>query len=151
VTSDDFESNATRSVVATGDLGSQRLYHGTRADLKLGDLIGPGYTSNFGKRKKANYVYLTATLDAATWGAELAVGEGAGRIYIVEPTGPIADDPNLTDKKFPGNPTKSYRSREPLRVVGEVTDWQGHSPEALKAMQDGIERLRELGVEAIDE
>jgi rifampin ADP-ribosylating transferase len=119
--------------------------------LKVGDLIGPGYTSNFGKGRKANYVYLTATLDAATWGAELALGEGPGRIYIVEPTGPIMDDPNLTDKKFPGNPTKSYRSREPLRVVGEVTDWQGHSPEVLKAMKDGVERARQLGIEAIDD
>ena len=77
----------------------------------------------------AAYVYLTATLDAATWGAELASGGGPGRIYTVEPTGPIEDDPNLTDKKYPGNPTKSYRSREPLRVTGEVTHWQGHPPE----------------------
>jgi Rifampin ADP-ribosyl transferase len=84
-------------------------------------------------------------------GAELALGEAPGRIYIVEPTGPIMDDPNLTDTKYPGNPTKSYRSREPLRVVGEVTDWQGHSPEALKAMKGHIERLRQLGVEAIDD
>ena len=97
------------------------------------------------------YVYLTATLDAATWGAELAVGGGPGRIYIVEPTGLIEDDPNLTDKKYPGNPTKSYRSRDPLRVTGEVTDWQGHSPEELKAMKDNLERLRRLGVEAIED
>ena len=138
-------------MAATDDLSSQRFYHGTRSDLKPGDLIGPGYTSNFGKRKKANFVYLTATLDAATWGAELALGEGPGRIYVVEPTGPIEDDPNLTDKKFPGNPTKSYRSREPLRVMGEVTDWQGHSPETLQAMKDGLERLKRLGVEPIDD
>jgi rifampin ADP-ribosylating transferase len=138
-------------VAGTDDLSSQRFYHGTRADLKPGDLIEPGYASNFGKGKQATYVYLTATLDAATWGAELALGEGPGRIYIVEPTGPIADDPNLTDKKYPGNPTKSYRSREPLRVTGEVTDWQGHSPEALEAMKDNLERLKRLGVEAIDD
>jgi len=119
--------------------------------LKPGDLIEPGYNSNYGKRKKAAYVYLTATLDAATWGAELALGEGPGRIYIVEPTGPIADDPNLTDKKYPGNPTKSYRSRDPLRVTGEVTDWKGHSPQELKAMKDNLERLRRLGVEAIED
>ena len=131
--------------------GAQLFYHGTKADLKEGDLIGPGFASNYGKRKKAAYVYLTATLDAAIWGAELASGEGRGRIYIVEPTGPFEDDPNLTDKKFPGNPTKSYRSREPLRVVSEVKDWQGHSLEQLKAMKDGIERLRALGVEAIDD
>jgi Rifampin ADP-ribosyl transferase len=130
---------------------SQRFYHGTKADLKLGDLIEPGYNSNYGKRKQAAYIYLTATLNAATWGAELALGEGPGRIYVVEPTGPIEDDPNLTDKKFPGNPTKSYRSRNPLRVTGEVTDWQGHSPEELKAMKDGLERLRQLGVEAIED
>jgi hypothetical protein len=131
--------------------GVQRLYHGTRADLKPGDLIEPGYNSNYGKRRQAGYVYLTGTLDAAAWGAELALGEGPGRIYSVEPTGPIEDDPNLTDKKFPGNPTKSYRSRAPLRVTGELTDWQGHSPEALRAMKDNLERLEQLGVEAIDD
>ncbi|MGP1387451.1 MAG: NAD(+)--rifampin ADP-ribosyltransferase [Thainema sp.] len=138
-------------MAATDDLNSQRFYHGTKADLKSGDLIIPGYNSNYGKRKKAAYVYLTATLDAAIWGAELALGEGSGRIYIVEPTGPIEDDPNLTDKKYPGNPTKSYRSRDPLRVTGEVTDWQEHSPEQLKAMQDNLERLKQLGIEAIED
>jgi hypothetical protein len=138
-------------VAAIDKLGSQRFYHGTKADLKPGDLIGPGYSSNYGKRKKAAYVYLTATLDAATWGAELALGEGPGRIYVVEPTGPIEDDPNLTDKKYPGNPTKSYRSRDPLRVAGEIRDWQRHSPEQLQAMKDGLERLRRLGVEAIED
>jgi hypothetical protein len=147
----DIESNAKQPVAATDELSSPRLYHGTRVDLKPGDLIGPGYASNYGKRKKATYVYLTGTLDAAIWGAELALGEGRGRIYTVEPTGPIMDDPNLTDKKYPGNPTKSYRSREPLRVTGEITDWLGHSPEALKAMKNHIERLRQLGVEAIDD
>jgi hypothetical protein len=138
-------------VAATDDLGSQRFYHGTRADLKPGDLIEPGYASNFGKRKEASWVYLTATLDAATWGAELALGEGPGRIYIVEPTGPIQDDPNLTDKKFPGNPTQSYRSREPLRVTGEVTDWVGKSPEVIWAFMYDLELLKRLGVEAIDD
>ena len=133
------------------DLNSQRFYHGTKADLRPGDLIRPGYNSNYGKRKTAAYVYLTATLDAAAWGAELAVGEGAGRIYIVEPTGPIEDDPNLTDKKFPGNPTKSYRSPDSLRVTGEVTDWRGHSPEELKNMKGNLERLKRLGVEAIED
>ena len=129
----------------------QRFYHVTKADLKPGDMIVLGFNSNFGARRKALFVYLTATLDAATWGAELAVGEGAGRIYVVEPTGPIEDDPNLTDKKFPGNPTKSYRSRHPLRVTGEVTDWQGHAPEQLQAMQDNLERLKRLGIEAIED
>ena len=136
---------------AIDDLNSQRFYHGTKANLKPQDLIEPGYISNFGKRKRAAYVYLTATLDAATWGAELALGEGAGRIYIVEPTGPIEDDPNLTDKRYPGNPTKSYRSRHPLRVTGEITDWEGHSPKELEAMKEGLEHLKQLGVEAIED
>jgi rifampin ADP-ribosylating transferase len=130
---------------------STQFFHGTKADLMPGDLIEPGYNSNFGKRKKAAWVYLTATMDAATWGAELAVGPGRGRIYIVEPTGPIEDDPNLTDKKFPGNPTRSYRSRDPLRITGEVRDWQGHSAEALQAMKDNIERLSQMGIEAIED
>jgi rifampin ADP-ribosylating transferase len=130
---------------------SQQYFHGTKADLETGDLIEPGRSSNYGTRKKAAYVYLTATLDAAIWGAELAFGEARGRIYIVEPTGPIEDDPNLTDKKFPGNPTKSYRTREPLRVTGEITDWKGHAPEQLKAMKDHLERLKEQGIEAIED
>jgi len=140
-----------KSIDSTYDLRSQKFYHGTKADLKPGDLIEPGFNSNYGKMKKASYIYLTATLDAATWGAELALGEGPGRIYMVEPTGEIEDDPNLTDKKFPGNPTKSYRSRDPLRVIGEVTDWQGHSPEQLKAMKDHLEHLKQLGIEAIED
>jgi Rifampin ADP-ribosyl transferase len=130
---------------------NSQFYHGTKAARRPGDLIEPGFNSNFGKRKKAVYVYLTATLDAATWGAELALGEGPGRIYIVEPTGPIEDDPNLTDKKYPGNPTKSYRSRHPLTVTDEVTDWQGHSAAQLKAMTDSLDRLMRLGVEAIED
>jgi hypothetical protein len=108
------------------------FYHGTKADLKAGDVLEPGRGSNYGERRTANYVYLTATLDAATWGAELAVGEGPGRIYRVDPTGPLVNDPNLTDKKFPGNPTRSYRTQQPLRVVGEVVDWEEHSPAVLQ-------------------
>jgi hypothetical protein len=132
--------------------GVARFFHGTKADLKPGDLIRPGYSANFGERgRTANNVYFTGTLDAATWGAELARGEGRGRIYIVEPTGPIEDDPNLTDKKFPGNPTKSYRSREPLRVTEEVANWQGHSPEQLEAMKGGLEQLTRRGAEIIDD
>jgi rifampin ADP-ribosylating transferase len=129
---------------------TQTLYHGTRADLLPGDLIGPGYSSNYGQRKQASWVYLAATLEAAIWGAELATGEGRQRIYIVEPTGEIFNDPHLTDKKFPGNPTKSYRSRQPLRVTGEVLEWQGHTPEQLKTMKDFVERMRAEGIEAID-
>jgi len=130
---------------------AQTYYHGTKADLNVGDLIEPGYASNYGKTKQATFAYLTATLDAAIWGAELAVGAGHGRVYIVEPTGSIEDDPNLTDKKFPGNPTKSYRSRSPFRVIGEVTDWKGHSAIQLKKMRDHLENLKKLGVEAIDD
>jgi rifampin ADP-ribosylating transferase len=134
-----------------GDGDQERYYHGTCADLKAGDLIEPGYSSNFGGRRRANHVYLTATVDAAVWGAELAVGEGPGRIYTVEPTGPIEDDPNLTDKKVSRNPTRSYRSRDRLVVTGELTDWEGHAPEVLEAMRDSVERLRQAGIEAIDD
>lgn len=126
-------------------------YHGTRAALKEGDLIGPGYLTNYGTGRKANHVYFSATLEAAIWGAELAQGTGPGRIYIVEPTGPFTDDPNLTDRKFPGNPSKSYRSRLPVRVIGEVTVWQGHSPEVIQGMKEGISRLKEQGTEAVDD
>lgn len=126
------------------------FYHGTRADLNPGDLIEVGYNSNFGTGKPMSWVYLTGTLDAAVWGAELAAGDRRERIYIVEPTGLIVDDPNLTDKKFPGNPTQSYRTRQPLRVVGEVMEWQGHAPERLKEMRDHLERLKAQGIEAID-
>jgi len=137
--------------VWTSSRGEEGFLHGTKADLKPGDLIEPGRSSNFGNRDTAAFVYLTATLDAATWGAELAIGDGRGRIYIVEPTGPFEDDPNLTDKKFPGNPTRSYRSRAPLRVTGEIANWTGHAPERLRAMQDGLARLAAQGVEAINE
>lgn len=126
------------------------FYHGTRADLRIGDLIAAGRNSNYGARKAASWVYLTGTLDAAIWGAELAAGEGRQRIYVVEPTGPIVDDPNLTDRKFPGNPTLSYRSRDPLRVLSEVETWEGHSLERLQQMKDHLERLKAEGVEAID-
>ena len=134
----------------TDDAIPHPLYHGTRADLKPGDLIAPGHSSNYGARRQASWVYLTGTLDAAIWGAELAQGEGRERIYIVEPTGEIFGDPNLTNKKFPGNPTRSYRSREPIRVTGEVTQWSGHSPGRLKEMKDHLERLKAQGIEAID-
>lgn len=131
--------------------GKPGYLHGTKADLRPGDLIEAGRSSNYGERKNAAFVYLTGTLDAATWGAELAIGEGPGRIYVVEPTGPIEDDPNLTDKKFPGNPTRSFRSRAPLRVVVEIIGWKGHAPEQLRAMKDGLARLRAQGIEAIED
>lgn len=132
-------------------LDSDPFYHGTKADLKPGDLLEANHSSNYGQRKLAHYVYLTATLDAAIWGAELAVGNGPGRIYRVEPTGPIENDPNLTDKKFPGNPTRSYRTQHPLRVVSEVLDWEGHSPEVLQNMLKYLEELKRLGIEAIND
>ena len=130
---------------------SQTYLHGTKADLKIGDFIEVGLNSNFGQRGKANYIYLTATLDAAIWGAELALGDERERIYLVQPTSPIEDDPNLTDKRFPGNPTMSYRSEHPFKVVGEITIWQGHLPEKVKAMKDGIAKLKEQGIEAIED
>ena len=110
-----------------------------------------GFNSNYGQRKNAKYIFLSSTLDAAIWGAELAFGEGCERVYLVEPTGTIEDDPDLTDKKFPGNPSKSYRSIHPFRVVGEVMGWQGHSPEQVKAMKDGIERLKEKGIGSVND
>lgn len=130
---------------------SEIYYHGTKAKLVSGDLIAAGHASNFGKRNPAKYVYLTAMLEAATWGAELAVGEGRGHIYIVEATGPFEDDPNLTNQRFPGNPTRSYRTRDPLRVVAEVNGWIGHTPEQLKIMRDRLAELDRQGVEAIED
>lgn len=141
----------TTKLSIEGVLDPGPFYHGTKAKLIPGDLIEPGYNSNYGEQKKSNYVYLTATLDAATWGAELAIGEGAGCIYCVEPTGSIENDPNLTDKRFPGNPTRSYRTRQPIRVVGEVLDWEGHSPEVIQNMLDHLMKLKELGIEAIND
>ena len=125
--------------------------HGTKADLAVGDMLIPGRESNFEDGRLMNYVYFTATLDAATWGAELAVGGGRGRIYIVEPTGEFEDDPNVTNKRFTGNPTQSFRSREPVRVVGEVVDWVGHSPEKLQAMRDGLDALKRRGAAQIED
>ena len=127
------------------------FFHGTKAGLKHGDLIAAGYNSNYGKKAMAAYVYLAGTLNAAIWGAELAFGKEPGRIYVVEATGPIEDDPNLTDKKYPGNPTLSYRSKDPLRVIGELIHWQGHSAEELRNMKASLERLRQRGVEAIED
>ncbi len=125
--------------------------HGTKADLAVGDVLVPGRESNFETGRVMRYVYFTETLDAATWGAELAVGQGRGRIYLVEPTGDYEDDPNVTDKRFPGNPTRSYRSRLPLRVVGELVDWVGHPPERLQAMRDGLAAMQQRGEATIED
>lgn len=137
--------------LAAGATDPGPFYHGTKAGLQAGDLLAPGYASNFGEGRTANFIYLTATLDAATWGAELAAGDGPGRIYEVEPTGSFEDDPNLTDQRFPGNPTRSYRTRAPLRVLGEVLDWEPHPPEVLQHMLDHLEELKRQGIEAVNE
>lgn len=130
---------------------AQTYFHGSKADLKIGDFIETGFNSNYGERKNAKYIFLTATLDAAIWGAELSSGEGRERIYLVEPTGELEDDPDLTDKKFPGNPTKSYRSVHPFRVVGEVTVWQGHPAGQVQAMKEHLKKLRENGINSLND
>ncbi len=128
---------------------SGALLHGTKAHLTVGDHLVSGHFSNFAPGRVMNHVYVTETLDAAIWGAELAVGKGPDRIYLVEPTGVIEDDPNVTDKKFPGNPTRSYRTREPVRIVGELTGWTGHTSEQVQAMRDGLADLTRRGVAVI--
>ncbi|MDT8434492.1 MAG: NAD(+)--rifampin ADP-ribosyltransferase [Anaerosomatales bacterium] len=127
------------------------FYHGTKASVTPGELLIPGYGSNFEEGRASNNIYFTGTLDAAVWGAELARGEGAGRIYIVEPTGPFEDDLNLTNKRFPGNPTRSYRTRDPLRVTGEVREWEGHPPDVLQSMRDHLAELERQGLAVIDD
>ena len=136
--------------IPANDAPTGLYYHGTRADLKPGDLIVPGFASNYGQRRTASWVYFTATLDAAIWGAELAQGEARERIYIVEPMGAWFDDPNLTDRKYPGNPTRSFRSQSPLRVTGEVAQWQRHDAERLQQMKEAVRRAKEAGLEAMD-
>src|SRR3954452_19527218 len=119
------------------------FYHGTRADLQVGDLLTAGYQSNYRPEMTMNHIYFTASgPDGAGLAAALAKGDGRERVYIVEPTGPFEDDPNVTNKRFPGNPTRSYRSTEPLRIVGEVTDWTRLTPEALQAWRDRIAAIR---------
>ena len=125
--------------------------HGTKADLAEGDLLVPGRESNFEAGRVMNHVYFTATLDAAVWGAELAGGDGRARIYRVEPTGEFEDDPNLTDRKFPGNPTRSFRTRQPLLVVGEITGWAGHPPEKIDAMRAALEEAQRSGAAQIED
>lgn len=115
--------------------------HGTKAELEPGDLLAPSHPSNYGAGLTLSHVYLTETLAAAAWGAQLARGAAAPRIYIVEPTGELEDDPNVTNKRFPGNPTRSYRTREPVRVMRELEDWPRHSPESVQAMRDGLATL----------
>ncbi|MEO8540742.1 MAG: NAD(+)--rifampin ADP-ribosyltransferase [bacterium] len=127
------------------------FYHGTKSDLNVGDSLDPGYGSNFEDGRISNNIYFSATLDAAVWGAELAKGKGRGRIYIVEPTGPFEDDPNLTNKRFRGNPTRSYRTRDALRIVGEVAEWEGHSAEVLQTMRDNLAEMQRQGRATIED
>jgi rifampin ADP-ribosylating transferase len=131
------------------------FFHGTKSLLEVGDELVPGYGSNFQEGRVSNHIYFTALVDTAAWGAELATalaGSGErGRIYVVEPLGPFEDDPNVTDKRFPGNVTQSYRTHHPLRVVGEVDGWEGHDPEVLKGMLDHLALLREQGLDVIED
>ena len=131
------------------------FHHGTRSALEVGEQLVPGRRSNFQEGRVSNHVYFTALVDTAAWGAELATalaGSGErGRIYLVEPLGPFEDDPNVTGKRFPGNPTRSYRTRHPLRVVGEVESWEGHAPEALTGMLDHLAELRRQGLDVIED
>jgi rifampin ADP-ribosylating transferase len=131
------------------------FFHGTKSTLAVGDELVPGYGSNFQEGRVMNHIYFTALVDTAAWGAELATAfagsQERGHIYVVEPLGPFEDDPNVTDKRFPGNVTESYRTRKPLLVVGEVEDWQGHDPEVLKGMLDHLAQLREQGLDVIED
>lgn len=131
------------------------FYHGTKAALEIGDELVAGYGSNFQQGRVSNNIYFSGLIETAAWGAELATAPAGiaerGHIYVVEPLGPFEDDPNVTDKKFPGNPTRSYRSRHPLRLVGEVADWQGHEPEVLQDMLDSVARLREQRFDLIED
>lgn len=146
------EKNKMKNSIKRGSTPfAQTYFHGTKADLRIGDLIEVGFNSNYGQRKNAKYIFLTATLDAAIWGAELAFGEGRERIYLVEATGAIENDPDLTDKKFPGNPTMSYRSTEPFRVVGEVSMWLGHAIEQVQEMKDALQKLNEQGINSLND
>jgi len=126
------------------------FFHGTKAELKLGDLLEPKRRSNY-QDKQSNYIYFTASLDAAKWGAELASGEARERIYLVEPTGDFENDPNLTDKRFPGNPTRSYRSKAPLKVVAELSAWERHPDDVIAHMLASLENLRQAGEDVIDD
>ncbi|MFF8881882.1 NAD(+)--rifampin ADP-ribosyltransferase [Streptomyces flaveolus] len=119
------------------------FFHGTKAELQIGDHLTAGFRSNYRPEIVMNHVYFTALRDGAGLAAELAAGDGAPRVYVVEPTGEFENDPNVTDKKFPGNPTRSYRSREPLRIVGEITDWTRQTPEALQMWRDRLAAIRQ--------
>ena len=130
------------------------FFHGTKTEFAIGDELVPGHGSNYHDGRVANHVYFAALLEPAIWGAELAVALGGGgreRIYVVEPTGPFEDDPNVTNKKFPGNVTRSYRTRHPMRILDEVESWSSHPPETLQGMLDNIARLRADGRDVIED
>ena len=131
------------------------FFHGTGWVLAAGDELIAGRRSNYQEGRVSNHVYFTGLVDTAAWGAELATrlagDDGRGRIYVVEPLGPFEDDPNVTDKRFPGNPTQSYRTRDPLRVIRELDEWEGHPPEAVQGMLDSLTRLREAGLDVIED
>ena len=131
------------------------FYHGTKSPLAVGEMLVPGYGSNFQEGRVSNHIYFTALVETAAWGAELATAlagsEERGHVYVVEPTGPFEDDPNVTNKRFPGNVTQSYRTRHPIRVVGELEEWAGHDPDVVKGMLDRLAQLREEGLDAIED
>jgi rifampin ADP-ribosylating transferase len=131
------------------------FYHGTKRTFEVGDELVPGHGSNFQEGRVSRNIYFSALVDTAAWGAELSTALAGsserGHIYVVEPLGPFEDDPNVTNKRFPGNVTESYRTRDPLRVVGEVQDWEGHSPEVLTGMLDRLALLREQGLDVIED
>ncbi len=124
------------------------FFHGTKAELKLGDLLEAQHLSNY-QDKKSNYIYFTGTLNAAKWGAELAKSNLKERIYIVEPLGEFENDPNLTDKRFPGNPTRSYRSKSPLKIIAELGSWERHSDEEINNMLSSLKKLSDEGKNVI--
>jgi hypothetical protein len=131
------------------------FFHGTKSAFAENDLIAPGHPSNYHPGRASNHVYFARLFEPAVWAAELATAltgtPGRGRIYLVEPTGPFEDDPNVTNKRFAGNVTQSFRTRHPLRVVDEVQSWDGHQPEALQAMLDNLAKLREQGLDLIED
>jgi hypothetical protein len=152
------ESEGTEYVPVTYDSCEHvtgPFFHGTRTEFAIGGELVPGHSSNYHDGRIANHVYFSALVEPAVWGAELAValsgGTGRERIYIVEPTGPFEDDPNVTNKRFPGNVTRSYRTRHPVRIVGEVDTWEGHPPESVQGMLDNIAKLRADGLDVIED
>jgi len=132
----------------TDVLDNGPFFHGTKAELKIGDLLEAQHLSNY-QDKKSNYIYFTATLDAAKWGAELARSKSKERIYIVEPLSSFENDPNLTDKRFPGNPTRSFRSKSPLKIIAELSSWERHSDEEVNHMLTSLKKLSDQGKNVI--